>query len=73
MTDDTVRNVTCLGCGCGCDDLTIGTAGGRVASVEPPCPLAIAWFGDGAVPDRALVDGRAAAAERAIEGGFVLV
>jgi formylmethanofuran dehydrogenase subunit B len=45
-----VASVTCLGCGCGCDDLVVEVAGGRVASVAPPCPLAQAWFGDGRVP-----------------------
>jgi formylmethanofuran dehydrogenase subunit B len=45
-----VAPVTCLGCGCGCDDLVIGVAGGRITSVSPPCPLAQAWFGDGRVP-----------------------
>ena len=53
-----VSNVTCLGCGCACDDLRIGVSGGRIASVEPPCPLARAWFGDGGVPDRVLAGGK---------------
>ena len=70
---DTVRNVTCLGCGCACDDLTIGLAGGRITSVEPPCPLAVAWFGDGTVPDRALVDARPAAVDLAIEAAADLL
>jgi formylmethanofuran dehydrogenase subunit B len=42
--------VTCLGCGCACDDLTVEVAGGRIVSVSPPCPLGRAWFGDGSVP-----------------------
>ena len=45
-----VAPVTCLGCGCGCDDLAVEVADGRIASVAPPCPLAQAWFGDGRVP-----------------------
>ncbi|MGH7513019.1 MAG: hypothetical protein ACREOQ_08865 [Gemmatimonadales bacterium] len=45
-----VESVTCLGCGCGCDDLAVEIAGDRVASVSPPCPLGRAWFGDGGVP-----------------------
>lgn len=45
-----VAPVTCLGCGCGCDDLVVEVADGRIASVAPPCPLAQAWFGDGRVP-----------------------
>jgi formylmethanofuran dehydrogenase subunit B len=45
-----VASVTCLGCGCGCDDMVVDLAGGRIASVTPPCPLAQTWFGDGRVP-----------------------
>jgi formylmethanofuran dehydrogenase subunit B len=45
-----VAPVTCLGCGCGCDDLVVEVADGRIASVTPPCPLAQRWFGDGRVP-----------------------
>jgi formylmethanofuran dehydrogenase subunit B len=45
-----VESVTCLGCGCGCDDLVVEVAAGRIASVSPPCPLGRAWFGDGRVP-----------------------
>ena len=59
MSGETIHNVTCLGCGCACDDLRIGVSGGRIASVEPPCPLARAWFADGAVSDRVLTRGRA--------------
>ena len=32
--------VTCLGCGCACDDLTVQVADGRIVDVAPPCPLA---------------------------------
>ena len=46
--------VTCLGCGCACDDLTVRVAGGRITEVAPPCPLGRAWFGDGVVPGRIL-------------------
>lgn len=45
-----VASVTCLGCGCGCDDLVVEVAGNRITSVSPPCPLGQAWFGDGGVP-----------------------
>jgi formylmethanofuran dehydrogenase subunit B len=45
-----VASVTCLGCGCGCDDLIVEIAGDRIASVFPPCPVGRAWFGDGGVP-----------------------
>ena len=45
-----VASVTCLGCGCGCDDLAVEVAGGRITSVTPPFPLVQTWFGDVRVP-----------------------
>jgi formylmethanofuran dehydrogenase subunit B len=51
------RHVTCLGCGCACDDLEVTVRGNRISSVGPGCSLAAAWFGDGLAPGRALVDG----------------
>ncbi|MGH7580287.1 MAG: hypothetical protein ACREM9_08955 [Gemmatimonadales bacterium] len=59
--------VTCLGCGCGCDDLTVGVRDGRIVEVSPPCPVAREWFGDGTVPRETRVDGRPASVEQAIE------
>jgi hypothetical protein len=61
-----VSPVTCLGCGCGCDDLTIGVTDGRIVSVEPPCPLARAWFGDGRVPAAITRAGRPAPLDAAV-------
>ena len=61
-----VSAVTCLGCGCGCDDLTVRVSAGRIADVNPPCPLARAWFGDGAVPTRVLLNGAETAFEAAL-------
>ncbi|HEX6615810.1 MAG TPA: hypothetical protein VF046_05850 [Gemmatimonadales bacterium] len=61
-----VSSVTCLGCGCGCDDLTIGVTDGRIVSVEPPCPLARAWFGDGRVPGAITRAGRPAPLDAAV-------
>ena len=45
-----VDHVTCLGCGCGCDDLSVTVSGGRITEVSPVCPLGRAWFGDGSIP-----------------------
>ncbi|HZW07819.1 MAG TPA: hypothetical protein VFF65_11915, partial [Phycisphaerales bacterium] len=41
-------------------------SGGRIASVEPPCPLALAWFADGTVPDRVLAGGKPVSEAEAI-------
>jgi formylmethanofuran dehydrogenase subunit B len=61
-----VAPVTCLGCGCACDDLTVQVAEGRIVDIAPPCPLGRAWFGDGSVPGRILSGGRETSLESAI-------
>lgn len=45
-----IAAVTCLGCGCGCDDLVVEVSGAAITNVSPPCPLARTWFADGSVP-----------------------
>ncbi len=45
-----VEHVTCLGCGCGCDDVTVSVTDGRIIDAAPICPIGRAWFGDGTVP-----------------------
>jgi formylmethanofuran dehydrogenase subunit B len=74
MTADRVfQSVTCLGCGCGCDDLTIKVRGGRIAEVSPPCPLAQRWFGDGQVPGDIRVEGRPATIEQAMAAAVAVL
>jgi formylmethanofuran dehydrogenase subunit B len=74
MTADRVfQSVTCLGCGCGCDDLTVKVQGGRIAEVSPPCPLAQRWFGDGTVSGEIRVDGRPATIEKAIAAAVAVL
>ena len=36
--------VTCLGCGCMCDDLRVEVQNGAIAGVDPDCGLARLWF-----------------------------
>ena len=51
MTESSrVENVPCLGCGCGCDDVTVTLSGQRITDVSPVCPIGRAWFGDGSIP-----------------------
>ncbi len=64
--DRRVEHVTCLGCGCACDDLVVRVRGDRIAEVENACDLGRGWLGDGRVPDRVLVGGRPAAPEDAV-------
>lgn len=65
--------VTCLGCGCGCDDLTVRVHDGRIVELSPPCPVARQWFGDGTVPAEIQVEGRTASIEQAIEKAAALL
>jgi len=66
MTDRTVANVTCLGCGCACDDITVVVKQDRIAEARNACALGAAWFGDGTVPAETRVNGRTASLERAL-------
>lgn len=50
MTERRVEHVTCLGCGCGCDDIAVTVRDGRIVDTAPACPVGRAWFGDGVVP-----------------------
>src|SRR2546428_6001724 len=52
----TVAHVTCLGCGCACDDIAVVVERDRIASLENACPLGQTWFGDGTVPEESRVD-----------------
>jgi formylmethanofuran dehydrogenase subunit B len=60
------EHVTCLGCGCGCDDLTVQVRDGRIVDLSPACPISRTWFGDGLVPTAVMRDGREVSFEDAI-------
>src|SRR5207249_3794729 len=66
MTDRTVANATCLGCGCACDDITVVVKQDRIADARNACALGAAWFGDGTVPTETRVNGRSASLEQAL-------
>src|SRR5688500_6324004 len=67
MSDTTVtEHVTCLGCGCTCDDIDVVVTAGRIVDARNACPLGKAWFGDGNVPVRCIVNGRDAMPEDAL-------
>jgi formylmethanofuran dehydrogenase subunit B len=65
--DRRIEHVTCLGCGCGCDDLTVTVSNDRITEVTPACPLGRAWFGDGRVPGQVISDGEPLALDLTIE------
>ena len=67
------RSVTCLGCGCGCDDLEVHVEDGRIVKISPPCPVSARWFGDGSLPAEITVAGRPASVEQAIDAAATLL
>lgn len=67
------RSVTCLGCGCGCDDLEVRVRDGRIVGLSPPCPVARRWFGDGAMPAAITVEGQPAPLEQAVDAAASLL
>ncbi len=66
IADRVESHVTCLGCGCACDDIDLTIARGRIVGVGRACTLGEVWFGDGSAPARVLIDGRPAELEAAL-------
>jgi formylmethanofuran dehydrogenase subunit B len=66
MSDSRIEHVTCLGCGCGCDDIAVTVRDGRIVQTDPPCPVSRKWFGDGSVPWQVLRNGKPAGLEEAV-------
>lgn len=66
MSDRSIEHVTCLGCGCACDDITVVVRAGRIAEARSACALGAAWFGDGQVPREIRGNGRTTSLEQAI-------
>ena len=62
-----VEHVTCLGCGCACDDIDVVVDGDRIIESRHTCPLGAAWFGDGRLPSRCLVRGSDAPLDQALD------
>ena len=61
-----VEHVTCLGCGCGCDDISVTLSEGRITEVTPACPVGRAWFGDGSIPLEIQRSGQPASLDQAV-------
>jgi len=59
-------NVTCLGCGCACDDIEVVVASGRIVDARNACQLGRRWFGDGQAPSAVRVDGAEVSLERGV-------
>ena len=61
-----IENVTCLGCGCACDDIEIVVASDRIVDARNACPLGRRWFGDGQAPSAVRVDKADVSPEEAV-------
>jgi formylmethanofuran dehydrogenase subunit B len=66
-------DVTCLGCGCACDDITITVDERRIVEAARACELGSAWFGDGSLPNDAAIDAQRASVPDALASAVTLV
>src|SRR4051812_8436184 len=64
---DLIENVTCLGCGCACDDIGIVVRDGRIAEARNACELGVEWFGDGQLPVRSRIGDRDVSLNEAVD------
>lgn len=67
------EHVTCLGCGCTCDDIAVVVKGGRIVEAKNACPLGVAWFADGTVPLATRVNGHPGTLDEALEAAATLL
>lgn len=58
--------MTCLGCGCGCDDITVTVRDGRILDPSPVCPIEQSWLRDATVPWEILREGQPVPFEEAL-------
>jgi formylmethanofuran dehydrogenase subunit B len=65
-SDRLERHVTCLGCGCCCDDLEVTVRGERIAGMDRACDLGAAWLRDGRAPAHAKMSGAHAPREESL-------
>ena len=64
--EQVVEHVTCLGCGCACDDIAPVVRQNRIVEARNACPLGRAWFGDGTVSQEVRVGGHTVSLEAAL-------
>src|SRR5205823_9520194 len=63
----TVEHITCLGCGCACDDICVVVQHDRIGEARNACALGAAWFGDGSITQDVRDHGRTASLEQALD------
>ena len=62
-----VDHVTCLGCGCACDDINVRLQNGRIVDAANACTLGREWFGDGSAATATRVNNADAPMQAAID------
>lgn len=64
--EQVVEHVTCLGCGCACDDIALVVRQNRIVEARNACPLGRAWFGDGTMSQEVRAGGHPVPLETAL-------
>ena len=62
----TITSVTCLGCGCACDDIDVVLDAGRITATHRACELGVAWFEQAQLSGPSRIDGRPASEDDAL-------
>lgn len=73
LSNDGTVPVTCLGCGCTCDDVRLTLVGGAIAKLAPACAVASVWARDGRVPSMARVGGAVVTRDAALDRAATLL
>jgi formylmethanofuran dehydrogenase subunit B len=73
LVERVVDAVTCLGCGCACDDIRVVVRGDQITRAERACALGRAWFGDGVVPARTRVGDHVVTLDAAVDAAAELL
>lgn len=68
-----IEHVTCLGCGCACDDIAVTVERDRIVEARMACELGVAWFGGGALPREILSQGKSVPLESALATAAALL
>ncbi len=68
-----ISSVTCLGCGCTCDDIEVTLDPSGHIATRHTCALGVAWFGAAASASRVLVDGHDASLDEALARAATLL
>ena len=72
MTESSLfENVTCLGCGCACDDIAVVVRDSRISEARNACSLGTRWFGDGQISSICRVDRHETALDQAVSAAAV--